>query len=476
MSDTGRGASFAAGKDSLEMSIFKACDIRGTYPDELDEKTFYTIGKALPAILKKKKTALVAGDVRLSTPSLKGALSRGLADAGMRIIDAGIVPTPAAYFAQRKISADVLCIITSSHNPADYNGLKIMPGEMPVTEEAIEEVKSLSARGEFKEGPLPRMQKLEILDEWMTSLKKRFAHLAEKSSGCRVVVDAGNGSMSKPAPSLFRELGFAVEELFCAEDGSFPNREPNSAVEKELERLKERVVELGTDLGIAFDGDGDRVSFIDEKGRFLKPEEGTVLFMRSLSAGISRKGETFVYDNKFSEMLAREWQRLGGVALPERSGHAYIKRRMIEENALFGAEVSGHYFYRELAGGDDGLFSALFMLETILHEGEKLSALAASVPAYFITEDIRIPTAPEKQQAFLDAIEEHWKNGTVSRIDGLKIFIGAGWGLIRKSITEPLLTLRFEARTANELKNVMETILKPVPELLRAAKERMKHA
>jgi len=457
------------------MSIFKACDIRGTYPDELDEKTFYRIARAIPSILKKKKgTALVAGDVRLSTPALKTALSRGLADAGMRIIDAGVIPTPAAYFAQKKVKSDVLLIVTSSHNPATYNGLKIMPGDLPVTEEEIEQLRKSSSAQDFVEGPPPYVEKLEILEEWTAALKKRFSHLKEKSSGFKAVVDAGNGCMSTPAPAVLKELGFSAEELFCTEDGSFPNREPNSAVEKYLAALERKVADVGAQIGIAFDGDGDRVSFIDDKRQFVNPEEAIIIFMRRLFKESSRAGERFIYDNKLSETVAGHCRELGGTALPEKSGHAYIKRRMIEEDALFGAEVSGHYFYRELGGGDDGLFSALFMLEIILDENKDLSELKAGVPPYFITEDIRLPVPPEKQQALLKNIEDYWAGGEVSRIDGLKIFVKSGWGLIRKSITEPVLTLRFEAYRKEDLERVAEEILKPAPELLKTAKGEMK--
>jgi len=455
------------------MSIFKACDIRGTYPDELDEKIFYKIGRALPAILEGKHRAnvLIAGDVRISTPPLKNSLARGLADAGAVVLDAGVIPTPAAYFAHRKIKTAALLIVTSSHNPAHYNGLKVMPGEMPITDEEIKELERATSEQDYREGEAPRPEKMEVLDDWKKKLIERFQGLRGKSSGLAVVVDAGNGCMSECAPTVLKELGFGVTELFCTPDGNFPNRQPNSAVEKYLSALKSKVRETGADVGVAFDGDGDRVSFIDETGHFLRPEEATVILMRRLFSSASKGGEKFVYDNKLSEMLRRECVRLGGAALAERSGHAYIKRRMITEDALFGAEVSGHYFYRELAGGDDALFSALFMLETILEEKRPLSELKTSVPAYFITEDIRIPLPADEQDLILKKIEEYWKDAGVSKIDGLKIFVERGWGLVRKSITEPLLTLRFEAKSEEDIASVIDEVLGGVPELKKAVRK-----
>jgi phosphomannomutase/phosphoglucomutase len=280
--------------------------------------------------------------------------------------------------------------------------------------------------------------------------------LSEAGGGrpLRVAVDAGNGAYSEIGPDVIEGIpGVTVDRLFCTPDGSFPNRDPNCAVPENLGALRRRVRETGADVGIAFDGDGDRVAFADETGEVVAADEMLVLLMRWIGPRV--RGEKVVYDLKCSQVIAREAERLGATALMERSGHAFIKRRMIQERAVLGGEVSGHYFYRELGGGDDGLFSAVRVLRLLQEGRSSLGELRKALPPRFITSDIRIPFPVEESGELMDRLRLAFPPERRSELDGIRISFPHGWGLLRRSITEPKLTLRFEGDSAAALTRII---------------------
>lgn len=460
------------------MSIFKSCDIRGVYGQELDEDTAYRLGRVVGQLLQEGSQGelaqiVVGGDYRPSTGALKGALIVGLLQSGAQVIDVGTVPTPVFYYARRHRDADGGIMITASHNPPGYNGFKIVLGDLPITERElqaiehamagdraahVEEVEGIPSLQEALEETVgPGHRQIDVLADYRDSLIDAFPDLGPH----HVVVDAGNGSMGPVAPDVLRRVGQRVEELYCRPDGTFPNRDPNPAQPKHLTDLCERVVEAGADLGVAYDGDGDRVIFVDETGQVLAADRVLVLFVRHMLA--DRPGAV-VYDQKSSSAVAEETKKAGGRPLMERSGYAFIKRRLIEEGAILAGEVSGHYFFGELRR-DDALYATLLMLAVLERLGQSLHEAIASVPDYPITPDIRLPCPPEETAAIIETLTQSFTHLPVSRMDGVRITFAHGWALARPSVTEPLITLRFQGETPEALREIQRAVRKASPRL-----------
>lgn len=440
------------------MSIYKDCDIRGVFPAELQTAEVKKIGRALATISPGE--FLVGGDVRLSTPELKSALIEGLAASGAAVTDLGTIPTPALYFALKHLSAAAGATVTASHNPPEYNGVKFMIGDMPVTRGTIDRVREIVETGEFAEAQGTVVSR-DILPEYIGFMAGRF----RAEAPLRVLIDAGNGAMSGVAPEVFRRAGYSVTELDCAIDGRFPNRSPNPSDFRNLTRTCEAVRAANVDFGVAFDGDGDRAVFIDAQGTPVQIEKAMVLFIRH---ALRDAPASVVYDQKSSSVVKKTILSLGGTPLPERSGHAFIKRRFLENGSALGCEVSGHYFFREL-GYDDGLFAALTMAEILTAAGKALSALTDEIVCPPVTPDIRVPCAYALHEACLARAEkaalEH--GAEISRLDGVRAEFPDGWFLIRRSVTAEQLTLRAEAETQARLEELLELLRSVLPEEIR---------
>ncbi len=455
------------------MSLYKACDVRGIAGKDLTAETYAAFGRALAAMMGSQRRIVVGGDLRVSTPAFRAALVRALSEEGKSVVDLGVAPTPAVYFAKRRLGAHACAIVTASHNPWDHNGLKFMLGGLPVLPEDLQRLEALVA------APPPptrcdaatALNWPELAEEYERDLQRLLDAAAPPLSAprpLRVIVDAGNGTLWKWGPEFMGRLpGIEAQKLFCLPDGYFPGRDPNCAVPAHLADLCARVRERKADLGVAFDGDGDRVAFVDDEGVVLHPDEMLVLLLRAPTPPM--RGEKVVYDLKCSWIVAREARRQGAEPLMERSGHAFIKRRMILEHAALGGEVSGHYFWRELSGGDDGLYTAMLVARRLQAEGRPLSALRREVPRRFITPDIRLPAASEGVAALLARVREAFPPDRVEDLDGIRVRFDRGWGLLRASITEPGITLRFEGEDADALREVAEAFLAPLPEVREAA-------
>lgn len=445
------------------MSIFKDCDIRGIYPTEIEADAAYKIGRAL-ATLHPGARMCVGGDVRLSTPELKAAFIKGLVESGAAVEDIGVIPTPALYYALRHRPCDGGATVTASHNPPQYNGIKFMFGDAPITRKDIDAVQALCASGAFAEAE-GSVTFRDILPEYLAFLKGRF----RAKEPLKIVVDAGNGAMSDVAPEAFRQSGYEVAELFCAPDGRFPNRDPNPAEYSHLGAVCAKVRECGADFGVAFDGDGDRAVFIDEKGRAVQNEKSLALFIRHL---LKDRPTPVVYDQKSSSAVKRATLEMGGEPLPERSGHAFIKRRFLEVGAAIAGEVSGHFFFGEL-GYDDGLFAGLMMADILAERGRKLSRLADEIVCPPITPDLRVHCPYAGQQEWLDRIEALGveRGWTISRLDGVRLEFDDGWLLVRKSVTAEQITLRVEAETEQRLQQILHEVAAVLPEAARETLE-----
>lgn len=471
------------------MSIFKACDIRGAYPAELSEPLYADLGRAVGTVLREQAdspSVVVAGDVRPSTPALKAALVEGLAAAGCRVTDLGIAPTPLAYFAARRLRPDGLAIVTASHNPPGDNGLKLLLGPLPITRGQMTRVQRALAERRFAAGAGSIAERSLESDyaEWLCAS-------AAPGDGLKLVLDCGNGTYSALAPRVLRRLGYCVAELFCTPDGTFPNRSPNPSVPEHLTALCDAVPRAGAALGVALDGDGDRVAVVDDTGRALTGDQSIMLLARHVLAPArgaafrprssgseaesmraeARTANKVVLDIKCSKAVLDVVAACGAVPLLERSGHTFIKTRMIAESARFGGEVSGHFFYRELEGGDDGLYSILRLAELARQSERPVSALVSALPRYAITPDLRVrykaADGPQRIEQLAAAA-----TGDVLRLDGVRIAYPDGWALARCSVTEPLLTFRFEAYEGRP-RAIAERFLAPAPDLLRAVLARL---
>ncbi len=433
------------------MSIFKACDVRGHCPEELDAALAEAIGRAIGSELDGAD-CVVGGDVRSSTPGLKNALCRGLVSAGVDVSDLGIVPTPVAYWARRHLGTRGAAIVTASHNPPGYNGVKFMLNDRPVKPSGVQRIEQLVEAGEFRSGQ-GRTASRDVRGAYMGWLAERFAGTG---GGLRVLVDAGNGTASTWAPPAFRDAGYEVRELFCTPDGSFPHRSPNPSTRDALTAAAARVRQAGADLAACFDGDGDRVVFLDEAGEFVDAEKALILYARDLLR--QAPGAAVVYDLKCTRTVPAEIRKAGGRPVMERSGHAFIKRRLLEEEAVFAGEASGHFFFGAL-GGDDGLYAALRMGELIAGSGRSLRELLAGIPPYHISDDIRIRDLPDGAAAVVRHLREAFSDRPQDHTDGVRIEFDGGWALCRPSVTEPAVTLRVEGNSPERMEEIKKLVL-----------------
>ncbi|MEG6586573.1 phosphomannomutase/phosphoglucomutase [Dendrosporobacter sp. 1207_IL3150] len=437
------------------MSVFHACDIRGiagtelTY--ELAEKIAYAIGTKLSG-----QTVVVGGDIRLSTPRMQQIMMDGLARSGCEVINIGTVATPLFYFAQKITGATGGVMVTASHNPASYNGFKLVMGPKPVSEEDINEIARLTEQNARVEA-VGSVRELSVIQDYID-----YTVSKAKASGMKVVLDAGNGAASHIAPNLYRQLGFEVVELFCEADGTFPNRPPNPAVPENLSALSKKVLETGAFLGIAFDGDGDRVGFVDETGRAVDNDDILVLLAQNYLE--TQKGP-IIYDAKCSMVVPEQISKAGGKPIMARAGHTFSKSAFIREKALFAGEISGHFFFSEL-GYDDGMFAGLKMCEYISTHGP-LSVLIDEIPNYILTPEIRVRYTGTDKEAILAQIAQRLSDFKPNLIDGVRIEFDDGWAMIRASVTEPLFTLRFEAKSSERLNEISDILLNALPDNIR---------
>ena len=436
------------------MSIFKDCDIRGVYQKELNDIDGYQIGRAL-ATLRPCSTFTVGGDVRISTPALKRELIRGLVDSGAHVLDMGQIATPVMYFSLHQGDAASGAMVTASHNPAQYNGIKFMLDDRPATRKLIDELHDIIQDNAYASGA-GSCKPLDVLPDYFDFLKKRFG----TDNKLRVVIDAGNGAMSAIAPHVFASAGYHVTELFCEADGTFPNRSPNPSTYTCLGALQEKVLISNADFGIAFDGDGDRVVFVDDKGAVVYNERALVLFIQYL---LKDNPAPVVYDQKSSSIVQRAVLALGGTPVPERSGHAFIKRRFLDLNAPIAGEVSGHFFFGEI-GYDDGLFAALLMGKLLVQSKAALSELLKDIVFPPISPDLRIQCPYAEQDALLDRLESAYAAYPISRLDGVRVTLPDGWLLMRKSVTAEQVTLRIEGESVQAFNGILQTLSKKIPE------------
>ena len=440
------------------MSIYKACDMRGHYGSELTDEHATRLGEAI-AEYCGKIDILIGGDGRLSTPTLKAYLVNGLSKAGCRVIDLGIVPTPAVYFARRHLGVQAAVMVTASHNPAADNGFKITLGSTPITPDDI------TALAEIMEGeryPLPEtgteVRCVNILPEYVAFAISQ----AERLDGLKVVVDCANGASTLVAHEIWQATGAQTSYLFDTLDGNFPGHAPDPSNANNLKAICQAVKEQGADIGVAYDGDADRVIFIDSNGVPLSGDKAIVIFARqALRTGAA----PIVYDQKCSMIVPDAIRELGGEPVKERSGHTFIKTTFLRLNAPYAGEISGHHFFR-LLQGDDGIVSSLYMANLLKHSGQTLKQTADAIHSYPITPDIRLRMDETTARRVLADLKRELANeATLTLLDGLRADFGNGWGMTRQSVTEPAITLRFEGKDEPSLQWIMQRFEQAAPDL-----------
>lgn len=443
-------------------AIFKAYDIRGIFPEQLDEEVAEKIGRALVCFLNCKKV-VVGRDMRTSGQKLFDAIVRGITSQGADVIDIGLCSTDMSYFAAWKLEADAGIMITASHNPPEYNGLKIVrEGAAPVGEESgLKEIRSLVEKNQLVQcESCGKVEKKDMLSEF-GEFCRSFIDI-EKIKPLKVAMDAGNGMASIVADEVFRGLPIEAERLFFKLDGTFPNHEANPLKAENRKDIERIVKEKGFDLGIAWDGDADRCFFINEKAEFVPGDLIVALLAKNLLK--KEKGGKILYDVRCSHFVPETIKKAGGVPLINRVGHAFFKKRMAEENAVAGGELSGHNYYaRENFYFDNGFIPALQVMELMAEEGKKLSELLEDAKGFFHSGEIN--SEVEDKDGKIAELEEKYKGNAndVFHIDGLSMEFDNYWFNVRKSNTEPLLRLNLEA----DNKELMEEKVKEVLGIIR---------
>jgi phosphomannomutase/phosphoglucomutase len=448
----------------LKPTIFREYDIRGIADSELLSPDVEQLGRAIGTHLQRNtgKNLNVGRDVRLSSDRLFDALVKGLRATGCNVTDIGRVPTPLLYYSVHHLKADGGVMITGSHNPAEYNGFKIMSGSSTIFGEQIQKILQLILAGDFASGS-GGFQTYDIVSPYVEEISKQF----QFSRRVKVVIDAGNGAAGPTMHRLLERLDVDALELFFEMDGRFPNHHPDPTVEENLKPLKAAVQQNHAELGIAFDGDADRIGAIDEKGDVIWGDYLLLIYGREI---LSRKpGSTFIGEVKSSQVMYDELKKLGANAVMYRTGHSLIKAKMKEEHAELAGEMSGHMFFKDrYYGFDDALYAACRLIEIVANSGNPLSAQLEGLPKMVSTPEIRVDTPDEIKFDVVKRVADQFRQTrSIVDIDGARILFPEGWGLVRASNTQPVLVMRFEA-TKREL---LDEYRREVEEAVEEAKQ-----
>lgn len=448
----------------LKPTIFREYDIRGIADTELATNDVVQLGKGLGTFLLRHsgKRINVGSDVRLSSPRLKEAIISGLLATGCDVTDVGIVPTPLLYYSAVHLKADGAVMITGSHNPPEYNGFKTVCGTGSLHGETIQDVRRLIEAADFESGQ-GTLSSFDIVPPYVGEIASQFRY----SRKVKVVLDAGNGTAGPAMSRILERLNVEASELFFEMDGRFPNHHPDPTVPKNLAHLIAKVKETGAELGIAFDGDADRIGAVDENGEVIFGDMLLLIYGREI---LSRKpAATIIGEVKCSQLLYDELNRLGGRAIMYKTGHSLIKAKMKAEHAELAGEMSGHMFFADrYYGYDDALYGACRLLEIVANSGKPLSAQFEGLPKLVSTPEIRIDCPDEMKFTVVERVAEHFKKThQVIDVDGARVLFAHGWGLLRASNTQPVLVERFEAENESLLeqyRSEVEGVLQQVKE------------
>lgn len=433
----------------MNPAIFREYDIRGIADRDFDGDFAFQLGQAYGAFVlaQGKRRVAVGRDCRLTSEKYAFALRQGLCATGLNVVDVGVCPSPLLYFSLYYYDLDGGIQVTGSHNPPEHNGFKICVGKNTIHGGEIQELRRLLERGVFPSGQ-GQETRLPIIGPYQDFIGDHFGRFGREIA---VVVDAGNATAGPVVPTILRKLGCRVTELFCTLDGRFPHHHPDPTVPENMAQLVAMVAETGAEVGLAYDGDADRLGLVDRHGRLIWGDEMLVLFARDILQ--RHPGATIVSEVKCSQRLFDDIRQKGGQPIMWKAGHSLLKAKMRETGALLGGEMSGHMFFADgYYGYDDAIYASCRVLDILSRTGKELSDLLADLPPAYATPEIRLDCPDEVKFRLAEKVRDHFHGRfeTID-IDGVRVKFPEGWGLVRASNTQPILVLRFEAQTQQKL-------------------------
>ncbi len=435
----------------VNRQIFREYDIRGVVEKDFPPEVVESIGRAFgtTVVRNQGKKVSVGYDARPSSPGLFEALAKGINSAGIDVVNIGLVPTPSVYFSLYHLDVEGGVMITGSHNPPEFNGFKLNLGKGSIYGKGIQDLADLIDTEDYETGQ-GSIQEVDVTSDYMAMVKDKI----KLKSKPKVVIDAGNGCGAIFTPQLMRELGAEVIELFCDLDGTFPNHHPDPTVPANLNDLISKVKETGADAGFAYDGDADRIGVVDEEGNILFGDQLLMIYARDI---LKRKpGAGIVYDVKCTKHLEGDVRKHGGKPIINATGHSLIKARLVEEKAELAGEMSAHIFFKEdYYGYDDATFATARFLRIMSESDQKVSQYLSDLPKVYNTPEIRVDCPDDVKFDLIRDISDYFKKShEVVDIDGARVSFGDGWGLIRASNTQPVVVLRFEADSMEQLEEI----------------------
>jgi phosphomannomutase / phosphoglucomutase len=432
--------------------VFRQNDIRGVAGKDLSDDFVAELGRAIATFYHRHQvnTISVGYDCRLSSPRFKDLLSRNLVNSGINVIDIGMGPTPLVYFSLFNLAVGGGVMITGSHNPANENGFKICLGKSTVFGEQIQEIRQIMETKDYRTGQAKLTSQL-LIPDYLKYLKGIFKPGAKKIIA---VVDAGNGTGNMIAVDLYKSLGFEVIDIFSEPDGHFPNHHPDPTLPENIEALATKVKVSGADLGIAFDGDADRIGVVDTKGRILWGDQLMIIYAQDIVQ--HHPGAKIIGEVKCSQLMFDKIKAMGGNPIMWKVGHSLIKAKMKEEDALLAGEMSGHLFFADrYYGYDDAVYSGARLLEILSNSEQSLAQMVDQLPQTFSTPEIRFDCPDDQKSRIVEKLTKHFRSlYQIIDIDGARIIFKHGWGLVRASNTQPILVLRFEADSKEALEEI----------------------
>jgi len=445
----------------LNQYIFREYDIRGKVSDDFPPEVVEALGKGFGTYIKRGggQEIALSGDVRLTTPELMEQFKTGVLSTGVDVINIGILPTPANYYSMFSLGVAGAVQITGSHNPPEFNGFKLSRDKKAVFGEAIQEIRVIIEKEDYETG-----EGSEASYDILTKYKRMIASKIDIKKRMKVVMDCGNAAGAICAPEIFKNLNVDLTELYCDVDGTFPNHHPDPTVKENLADLIRLVKQGSYDIGLAFDGDADRVGVVDETGDIVWADQLIALFLPE----VVEEGDEILYDVKCSQALEEMIVKHGGKPVMWKTGHSLIKQRMSELNCKLGGEMSGHIFFADdYFGYDDAIYVAARIVQTLSRTDQKLSELKAELPKYYSTPEIRLEAESDEEKFRIakEAVAYFTENYDCSTVDGVRIKFGDGWGLVRSSNTQPVIVCRFEANTAERMEEIQSIVMNKLQEI-----------
>lgn len=437
----------------MNESIFREYDVRGVVKTDLTNDVVYNIGRAYGTWMSRKghQRVAIGHDVRLSSPHLAKLFTDGVISTGLDVDHIGECTTPILYYAILHLKADGGVMITGSHNPIEFNGFKMCEGLGSLHGADIQALKQIILKNDFIRKTAGHVAEKSVLEAYLQMMQSKFK-FARK---LKIVIDAGNGAAGPIAPDLWSSLGVEVVPLYCEPDGHFPNHLPDPTVPKFMQDLRQLVLAEKADLGVGYDGDGDRVGIVDNKGRLVYADALMAILSRDVLA--NNPGATIIFDVKCSQLLPEQIEKHGGVALMYKTGHSLLKAKMKETHSPFAGEMSGHMFFAdEFFGFDDGLYASGRIMRIVAESEKSFADIVDELPSFVSTPEIRVDCPDTEKFAVIDHLVKSFSQEyqTIT-IDGARVLFGDGWGLVRASNTQPVLVLRFEAKTTARLEEIM---------------------